>query len=233
MDMTKKTIRNIMTFEQYINEVRRVVEYIDAHFQENGLTPEQVGLEIEMAQNRVAEILWHAFNMTFEEYRKARTKNGPMLTHLSDDDIPLHIPPTIIDIEAGQLKNYFYNHYQESDLSLEKVAREVRISPSTHITIILQKKFSMTFPQYLNNIRIKAAQKLLCITDLAIIEIALNVGYNNISHFNRVFHRIEGCPPSAFRDRHGMKVNRIYPNSARSAEFAEMTANFAANAIMG
>jgi AraC-like DNA-binding protein len=121
---------------------------------------------------------------------------------VADEDIPVHIPPDVIELEARQLKDYIYKNYEKSDLTLDVVAHEVKISPSNRVTIILQHKFNMTYPQYLNDIRIKAAQKMLTTTDLPINDIGYNVGYNNIPHFNRVFRETCGCSPKEYRDNH-------------------------------
>jgi AraC-like DNA-binding protein len=216
-----------LTFEGSIAEVyRRAAEGIEARSPNTNRTPDATVRTTEINQKLVAEIFWQVFTLLFEQCLKEHAVHGPMLTPASDDDdqIPLRIPPDTTDIEAEQLKKYFYHHYQESDVSLEKVAREVKISPPTHITTILQKKFNMTFPQYLNTIRIKAAQKLLCTTDLSIIEIALNVGYNNISHFNRVFQKIGCCSPGQYRDRHAMEFKKPCSDGAASGEFPEIAA---------
>jgi len=134
--------------------------------------------------------------------KKKLTKSTSLPTPMTDEDIPIHIPPDVVELEARQLKDYIYKNYEKSDLTLDMVAHEVKISPPNRVTIILQHKFNMTYPQYLNDIRIKAAQKMLTATDLPINDIGYNVGYNNIPHFNRVFREIIGCSPKEYRDNH-------------------------------
>ncbi|MFN3997964.1 AraC family transcriptional regulator [Algoriphagus sp.] len=56
-----------------------------------------------------------------------------------------------------------------------------------------------TFSQYVNQLRINEAQKLLQETDMGISEIAFHVGYENLSYFNRIFKSIVGIPPGKFR----------------------------------
>lgn len=56
-----------------------------------------------------------------------------------------------------------------------------------------------TFTQYLIQLRINEAQKLLQETDMGISEIACQVGFENLSYFNRSFKTIVGISPREFR----------------------------------
>ncbi|GIP23903.1 AraC family transcriptional regulator [Paenibacillus sp. J22TS3] len=52
---------------------------------------------------------------------------------------------------------------------------------------------------YINSYRIRQAAEMLRVEDKKISDIALEVGFDNISYFIRVFRKIMKCPPSAFR----------------------------------
>ena len=56
-----------------------------------------------------------------------------------------------------------------------------------------------TFTQYVIQLRINEAQKLLVETDLGISEIAYRVGFENLSYFNRSFKNTTGRSPRSFR----------------------------------
>lgn len=56
--------------------------------------------------------------------------------------------------------------------------------------------------EYLNRRRVGRAALLLKDGDLPVIEIALSVGYNNVSFFNRYFLRLMGMTPTEYRRRH-------------------------------
>jgi AraC-like DNA-binding protein len=71
----------------------------------------------------------------------------------------------------------------------------------------MNDEFKMSFKQYLTSIRIHEAKRLLLETDRLVIDIALEVGFNSISHFNRVFKTSTQVSPVEFRNR--KTVNEI------------------------
>jgi len=62
-----------------------------------------------------------------------------------------------------------------------------------------QKETGMTYPQYLNEIRLTEARMLLRTSNLDIGKIAYEVGYREVSHFNRIFKRTMGMNPTKYR----------------------------------
>jgi AraC family transcriptional regulator len=53
--------------------------------------------------------------------------------------------------------------------------------------------------QFVTRERITRAQQLIRETKRSLIEIGLDVGYKNPSHFAQVFRRVVGVPPTEFR----------------------------------
>ena len=53
--------------------------------------------------------------------------------------------------------------------------------------------------QYLINLRIGEAQKLLITTDTSITEISMKLGYDSVSHFNNQFKKFVGTSPQNYR----------------------------------
>ena len=94
---------------------------------------------------------------------------------------------------------YINAHFSE-DISIQVLAKEVNFSESYFIRMF-HKKTGVSAIEYLNQIRIKAVCEQLKLTETAISEIAFNCGFRNLSNFNRVFKRIVGTTPKAFRDK--------------------------------
>jgi AraC-like DNA-binding protein len=134
-----------------------------------------------------------AFLILFIILKRFKKSNGSKIPYQ-----PIDIQSHSVE-EAERLTNYIGTHFQEPELTVEKVGRETGISPA-RIPLILQQKHKMAFKPYLNEVRITEAKRLLKETDRTITEIAFAVGYNNIPHFNRVFREDVGVAPTAFRE---------------------------------
>ena len=96
-----------------------------------------------------------------------------------------------------KIARYLNDHYNEK-LTLESVAKTFYISPY-YLSRTFKAGTGFNFIHYLNYIRISHAKELLQTTDMSIIHISGKAGYENITHFNRVFKEIEGITPSNYR----------------------------------
>lgn len=94
--------------------------------------------------------------------------------------------------------NYIGNNYTNPVLSLQEIAANTNVKGSD-ISKILIEQFSLSFKEYLNYVRITETKKLLKNSELNISEIAYLVGYNNVTHFNRVFKSTENISPNEYR----------------------------------
>lgn len=92
---------------------------------------------------------------------------------------------------------YIASHYME-DLTMENMQQQLGISKNK-IGSLIKENTTYIFRQYLNQVRIAEAKRLLVETDLPIGEIADQIGYGHISNFNRVFKEYTGQSPSDHR----------------------------------
>lgn len=88
------------------------------------------------------------------------------------------------------------NYHQE--LSLEDAARQVFLSPCYFSRLFKQVK-GWSFSEYLTQVRMEEAKKLLVNTDLMISEVATRVGYRDARYFSQVFKKMAGTTPGNFR----------------------------------
>lgn len=95
---------------------------------------------------------------------------------------------------------FIASNYMDPSLSISSVKKEVGLGEGK-ITAIVKAKTQQTFKQYLNSLRLSESKRLLKESDKSISEIAYLVGYNNVSHFNRVFKNKEGYAPTDFRNK--------------------------------
>ena len=96
-------------------------------------------------------------------------------------------------------KNYIFDHYSDSGLSLNEVASQVNLSPN-HFSMVFSNETQTTFIEFLTKTRIENAKKLLADTDLKLSIIANHVGYNEPQYFSYIFKKYNNQTPSAYRE---------------------------------
>lgn len=94
---------------------------------------------------------------------------------------------------------YIENHYMDR-ITIADVAKEVDLSQS-HFMKYFKNTMGTSFIDYLNEYRLTMASRLLLSSDSTILNIAVEVGFDNLSYFNRTFKRRFGQTPSAYRKR--------------------------------
>lgn len=95
-------------------------------------------------------------------------------------------------------ENYIENHYMEHDLSMDKVAKQVHMSPS-YFSVVFKNETSVSFTDYLIRIRIDKAKELMRHTDLKAYEIAIRVGYDTAAYYSTAFKKVTGYSPSEYK----------------------------------
>jgi AraC-like DNA-binding protein len=101
-------------------------------------------------------------------------------------------PPVI-----ARAKQYIQEH-QTEELSLGQIASAVHTSPF-YFCKLFKKVTGIHFTDYVSRTRTERAKNLLLNPNLRISEIAYEVGFQSLTHFNRVFKRIVGQSPTEFR----------------------------------
>ncbi|HRU97158.1 AraC family transcriptional regulator [Ruminococcus sp. XPD3002] len=92
---------------------------------------------------------------------------------------------------------YINQNYTE-EISLEKLASIAGYS-KYHFSRIFKEYNNMSYIQYINNKRIKAAERLLVDPELSITEVAMRSGFASLTTFNRAFRKAKNCTPSEFK----------------------------------
>jgi two-component system response regulator YesN len=96
-------------------------------------------------------------------------------------------------------KDHIWRNYNQ-DISLKKLSEAVGISPY-YLSHLFRKEMGISFLEYLTSVRMSIAKNLLKQTTLSMIEICLEVGYQDPSHFAKIFKKKEGVHPTEYRKR--------------------------------
>jgi len=99
-----------------------------------------------------------------------------------------------------KVKTYISDHYTE-ELRLNQMADVAGMSPSA-FSRFFKLHTGRNLSEYIIDIRLGYASRLLVDTSRSISEISYDCGFNNLSNFNRIFRRKKGCSPTEFRENH-------------------------------
>ncbi|MCP4163730.1 MAG: AraC family transcriptional regulator [Deltaproteobacteria bacterium] len=104
-------------------------------------------------------------------------------------------------LDINQLKNTLDNHivenhpYLNSELNNKTLAMEIGLT-SVQLSELLNLHYNLNFNQYINNLRIQYAVKLVKSNrDLSVLDIAFECGFNSSSAFYSAYRRITGSSP--------------------------------------
>lgn len=98
----------------------------------------------------------------------------------------------------SEIAGYINIHFAD-EITLDNLSSKFHMS--THYISRIFKKFTgISMIDYLNNIRIKEAQKLIMAETMSMQQICEAVGYNNYTHFGRVFKEISGMTPLKYKN---------------------------------
>ena len=100
---------------------------------------------------------------------------------------------------------YVNAHYTE-EITLDDVASSVFLSP-TYFSKLFSEEMGCRFTAYLNKVRIDKSKLLLKSTNIALVDIAGLVGYEDQSYFTKVFKRVSGVSPGKYRESGGRTIS--------------------------
>ncbi|MDX9882396.1 MAG: AraC family transcriptional regulator [Prolixibacteraceae bacterium] len=98
----------------------------------------------------------------------------------------------ILDIHG-----YLMNHYKE-EVNLKRIADMVNMAEGS-LCRFFKANVGMTIFEYLNKIKVDFACKLLMDEELSVLDVSLDSGFYNLSHFNKQFRKYTGLTPVQYR----------------------------------
>ncbi|WP_348271280.1 AraC family transcriptional regulator [Aminobacter sp. DSM 101952] len=90
--------------------------------------------------------------------------------------------------------------YRDDNLTLSRLARRVGV-PARQISGAVNRLAGKNVSQYINDIRISEACRLLRDTDMSVTAAMLDAGFQTKSNFNREFRRVTALSPASWREQ--------------------------------
>lgn len=99
-----------------------------------------------------------------------------------------------------RVRDFAAKNYHQAELNAEGIAKGTGLSPRK-VGDIIRRRLEVNATQYINTLRVEEASRLLRESDLQVSQIAYQVGFNTVGHFNRVFKEMKGKAPKDLRER--------------------------------
>lgn len=177
-----------------VSEIRRLIERSGRGLKFNKKITSQIGPRIEdlletQGFEQFLNILHILHDLAVsEEYQYLATVNThtPMSDHESE--------------KVNMVINYILDNYKE-EIKLEDVANIANYSQAAFCHFFKQHT-RKTFVQFLIEVRVSKACKMLRNSDLNVSQICYDCGFNNVSNFNRQFKKITGLSPTSYTKKY-------------------------------
>jgi two-component system, response regulator YesN len=108
------------------------------------------------------------------------------------------LAPDREQVVINHIMEYIQSKYGDRGLKIQDIADHVHFSPA-YVSYLFKKKVKTNIWDYVSQVRIGEAKRLLTATDMKRYEIAYQVGYESPEHFSRMFKRYVGISPADYR----------------------------------
>ena len=149
---------------------------------------------------KVEEAWFHSRVLTNTQYQAVVRLLAIFAQHLSIVGNQLLVQERTAEPPSITRARKFIDEHQAETLSLGQVAQAVNMS-SFYFCKVFKKATGLNFTDYVSRVRIERAKNLLLNPNVRVTEVAYEVGFQTLTHFNRVFRKVTGESPSSYRSR--------------------------------
>lgn len=108
-----------------------------------------------------------------------------------------HTTMAVDSRRVQKVKEYIDKNYRD-EIRLTTLSELAHMTP-TAFSRFFKLRANRTISDYIIDVRLGHAARLLADSTMTVVEICYHCGFNNISNFNRVFRKRKGCTPTEFR----------------------------------
>lgn len=162
------------------------------------------GTEVDL--KRLEEAYFQTRVLTKHQYESILRLLTIFAQHLSTLSNQLTVRDQTAESPTVSKARIYIAEHQGEEISLNQVAQAVNMS-AFYFCKTFKKSTGLTFTDYLARVRVEKVKNLLLNPHKRISEAAFEAGFQSLSQFNRVFRKIAGEAPTAYRER-------LHPSSA-------------------
>ena len=154
------------------------------------------GVHVDLTKTR--EAYFHTRILTKKQYRSIVRLLEIFGRHLSILSNQIAVETSSVEPLAIARAKQFIAQNQDNAICLATVAKAVNTS-TFYFCKLFKRTTGLTFTDYLARVRIEKAKALLLDRNRRVSEVAYGVGFQSLTHFNRVFRKITGESPTSYR----------------------------------
>ncbi len=146
----------------------------------------------------------NGFKDLIELYSILHTLSDYRYDVLITEDNTVNLSEEEMQLPGNKAYQYINKHFKEK-VTLGEVAKYAGLTPAALCRRFKQISGKSLF-DYLAEVRIEFSYKLLAESSLPISMVAQEAGFQNVSHFNRVFKKLSGVTPKEYKRQHQRKI---------------------------
>ena len=172
---------------------------------------EQFAKETQLRKEQFEEQLETARQQMTNVARQLLEQNAAKLNEQNTEGMQ-HITKPLRDA-LGEMRRALHENAKEraghsasfrEEIRLQELADLASMTP-TAFSRFFKLRTAKTISEYIIDVRLGHAARMLADSTMTIVEICYQCGFNNISNFNRIFKKRRGCTPSEFRENYHKK----------------------------
>ncbi|QGU96898.1 helix-turn-helix domain-containing protein [Clostridium bovifaecis] len=181
---------NLEAFKKYINEIGSKIIKISNKIGSKSnqvLNEEEYKHELKLLKDResINRLIVNLLNSVFKD----QLKNSVQWRLINDKHVSKNLEPAL---------KYIEENYKEK-ISLEKAANVCNLS-MYYFSKLFKRDTEMKFIDYISMYKVEKAKEMLKDTNVPVVNIAIDLGYDESGYFTKVFKKIVGLTPSEYRD---------------------------------
>lgn len=198
--------------ENHPESIKEIIQSMFTEFEKKIFTPQAIKTSMVYCVNRVTGIIedmegniskistyqmFHdleQYNLTLQDLKKIFLQ-----FILDSSNLISYLRKELSKGDIHKIKNYIESHFHEN-ISLKSIANTFFMNP-VYMGQLFKKTYGVYFKDFLLDLRIKEAKKLLRQTNMRVYEIAANVGFGSTDYFVTQFEKQEGVTPTEYRNQ--------------------------------
>ena len=161
-------------------------------------TRELINMGVQTDLKRLEEAYFQTRVLKKKQYEAVLRLLTIFAQHLASLSNQLMVSAEQVETPMVTRAKMYITDHQTEEISLRQVAASVNTS-AFYFCKVFKQATGLTFTDYLARVRIEKVKNLLLNPHKRISEVAYETGFQSLSQFNRVFRRVTGQAPTAWR----------------------------------